>query len=154
LRGAAPGSFAWHTFAELSGRDVHDILRLRCRVFIVEQACPYEDVDGKDPEALHLLARLPGAELTGYLRCFPPAAAGPARIGRVVTAPEARGVGLGRRLMLETLAYIARRHGPVPVELAAQLRLEGFYGGFGLVRVSPDYLEDGIPHCDMRLQPS
>lgn len=144
--------FHWRRFDELSPRELHDALRLRSRVFVVEQNCVYLDVDGRDPEALHLYAWLDAMpELAGYLRCFtPPGHA--ARIGRVITAPEVRGTGLGRRLMAEALRGLAERCGPIAVELSAQAHLERFYGSFGFARCSENYLEDGIPHCEMRLE--
>lgn len=144
-------SHAWRAFDELSVHELHALLRLRCAVFVVEQACPYADVDGLDPEADHLLAWGGDGELAGYLRVFRPGPDGaPARIGRVVTAQPARGMGLGRWLMREALAEIERRHGPAAVELSAQVRLARFYAGLGFAEVSDPYDEDGIPHCRMR----
>ncbi|HLZ66077.1 MAG TPA: GNAT family N-acetyltransferase [Aliidongia sp.] len=141
--------FRWRTFETLSTTELYALLRLRSDVFVVEQNCVFGDIDGKDQQALHLLALVDDV-LGGYLRVFPPAEERAARIGRVVVAPTCRATGLGRRLMAEALDEIARRLGPVPVELSAQAHLERFYGGFGFVRVSDDYLEDGILHCDMR----
>ncbi|MEI9982694.1 MAG: GNAT family N-acetyltransferase [Aliidongia sp.] len=142
-----PETLIWRKFEELAPRELYALLKLRCAVFIVEQACAYPDIDGKDPLASHLLCH-DGSDLIGCLRIFAPGAA--ARIGRVVVAPSARGTGLGRRLMLEGLAEIGRRWGDVPVDLSAQAHLERFYAGLGFARVSDDYLEDDIPHCDMR----
>lgn len=143
---------AWRTFDEFSLLELHDVFRLRCRVFIVEQQCHYADVDGLDPDALHLLAWSPGVTgLSGYLRLLHDET-GPVRIGRVVTAPEARSGGLGKRLMIEALDICARRFGSAPVELSAQAHLEHFYESVGFARISNSYLEDGIEHCDMRLK--
>jgi ElaA protein len=143
-------TFLWRSFEALKPAELHAVLKLRCEVFIVEQACAYADIDGKDPLARHLLAYV-GAELIGCLRVFAPDGAGAAaRIGRVVIAPPARGTGLGRRLMRRALAEIDARFGPVPVELSAQAHLEAFYASLGFERVSETYLEDDIPHCDMR----
>ena len=87
----------------------------------------------------------------GCLRVFAPGVTGEAaRIGRVVVAPSARGTGLGRRLMQAALDDIEARHGKVPVALSAQAYLEAFYASLGFERISETYLEDGIPHCDMR----
>jgi ElaA protein len=143
-------TFLWRSFEALKPAELHAVLKLRCEVFIVEQACAYADIDGKDPLARHLLAYV-GPELIGCLRVFAPDGAGAAaRIGRVVIAPPARGTGLGRRLMRRALAEIDARFGPVPVELSAQAHLEAFYASLGFERVSETYLEDDIPHCDMR----
>ena len=140
----------WRDFPALRPEELHAVLRLRCEVFIVEQACAYADIDGADPLARHLLA-LVGADLAGCLRIFAPGITGSAaRIGRIVVARPQRGTGLGRRLIAAGLTEIERLHGPVPVDLSAQSHLERFYAALGFVRISPDYLEDGIPHCDMR----
>ncbi len=140
----------WRAFDALSPRDLYDLLRLRADVFVVEQACVFAEIDGRDPEAVHLLARIPGSDgLAGTLRLFPPEADAPASIGRVATAASARGLGLGRALMMEGLAEARRRFGDTPVEIGAQSRLETFYAGLGFIRTSPNYDEDGILHCTM-----
>jgi ElaA protein len=140
----------WREFDALGPQELYEILRLRCAVFVVEQKCPYADIDGKDPRARHLLAHI-GPDLAGCLRIFAPGVAGPAaRIGRVVVDSPHRSNGLGRRLMIEALAEIERRYGAAPVEISAQAHLERFYAGLGFARISEDYLEDDIPHCDMR----
>ena len=141
----------WRDFEALAPAELYAMLRLRCDVFIVEQDCAYADIDGKDPQALHLLAYV-GPDLAGCLRVFAPEAGGSARIGRVVVAPPGRGTGLGRRLMQAALDEIEVRHGTVrsTVELSAQAHLERFYASLGFVRIGADYLEDNIRHCDMR----
>jgi ElaA protein len=140
----------WCDFAKLGPDELHDILHLRCAVFIVEQNCVFADIDGKDPLARHLRAYL-GKEFAGCLRLFAPGILRPpAFIGRVVVAPQHRGTGLGRHLMYSALQEAARLYGPVAIELQAQSRLEDFYASFGFARISADYLEDGILHCDMR----
>ncbi len=140
----------WRAFEVLSPHELYDMLRLRADVFVVEQACAFAEIDGRDLEALHLLARLPGTDgLAGTLRLFPPAAGAPASMGRVATAAWARGVGLGRAMMMEGIAEARRRFRSMPVEIGAQARLETFYASLGFVRTSPDYDEDGILHCTM-----
>ena len=144
-------SFAWRSFDALTVRELHDLLRLRADVFVVEQHCVFVDIDGRDPEALHLLVRsTESGGLLGTLRLFPPhLCAGQVRIGRVATTLPARGAGLGRAMMVESLAEAERRFGPVPVRIEAQSRLETFYLSLGFVRASDDYEEDGILHCTM-----
>ncbi len=142
-----PEAFLWRDFDDLRPAELHALLKLRCDVFVVEQDCAFPEIDGKDPLARHLLC-YDGADLIGCLRIFAPGEA--ARIGRVVVAPSARGTGLGRRLMQAALDAIEARHGAVPVALSAQTHLEAFYASLGFARVSETYLEDGIPHCDMR----
>lgn len=137
-------------FDDLTPRQLHDALALRQRVFVVEQACVYQDVDGKDPNALHLLGRNETATLVAYARILPPGARfDVAAIGRVVVAPEHRGQGLARALMLEAIRIARDHHGP-RVALSAQAHLEAFYASLGFVRVGDVYDEDGIPHVDMR----
>lgn len=145
---ATSDALRWHlrAFAELSLDELYAILALRERVFVVEQACAYQDADGLDPRSHHLWAT-DGAAIAAYLRIV---AAGAkfdeVSIGRVVIAPEQRGRGLGRVLMERGLAAV----GPgVPIRIGAQAHLEAFYASLGFVRASADYLEDGIPHLDM-----
>lgn len=144
----------WAPFAELDARAMYDALALRARVFVVEQDCAYVDPDGLDPGAWHLLGRAGGA-LVAYLRVLPPGAWMPERlpertIGRVVTAPEHRGRGLGRLLMAEGLRRAEATFGPEPLALAAQSHLRRFYEAFGFRVTGPEFLEDGIPHLPMR----
>ncbi len=142
--------FAWRSFDALTVRELHDLLRLRAEVFVVEQRCIFIDIDGRDPDALHLLVRSESAALLGTLRLFPPdLGAGQVRIGRVAAKSSARGNGLGRAMMVEGLAETERRFGPVPVGIEAQSHLEGFYRSLGFARASDDYEEDGILHCAM-----
>ena len=144
-------SFAWRSFDALSTRELHDLLRLRAEVFVIEQRCIFVDIDGRDPEALHLLVRpAESGDLLGTLRLFPPQfGAGQVRIGRVAISLPARGAGLGRAMMAEGLAEAERRFGPVPVRIEAQSRLAAFYRSLGFARASEDYEEDAILHCAM-----
>ena len=136
-------------FAELTPREVHDLLRLRAEVFVVEQACPFQDVDGADPSAWHLLGSR-GGELVAYSRLFPAGIKfAEASIGRVVTSPASRGSGCGRELMRESLARAATLWPGQPIRIGAQQRLERFYGGYGFVKASEPYDEDGIMHIEM-----
>lgn len=159
--------FLWAPFDTLTGRQVHDLLRLRQDTFIVEQNCPYPDIDGRDPMAEHLLAFDPSGKvrtLIGALRLLDGAAAPhgsslpalPAdqatTIGRIVVDAAYRGVKLGGTLLSEAIRQIeATRHTPI-AQLSAQAHLQGFYGRYGFTAVGEEYLEDGIPHVDMRRQ--
>ncbi len=148
-----PGDVAWRyrAWSALTVDELYRILALRQRVFIVEQSCPYLDADGWDDRASHLWCDdAAGRTCEAYLRVFGPGVKyEEASLGRIVTAPEVRRVGLGRPLVREGLARIASAHGAVPVRIGAQKYLEGFYAGLGFVRASDDYLEDGIPHLEM-----
>jgi ElaA protein len=135
---------------ELTPRQVHDLLKLRVDVFVVEQRCAYPEVDGRDPDAVHVLGHVDGT-LVACCRVLPPGEDDLPHIGRVVVHPEHRGRGLARVLMLEGLSVLHERYGNVRSAVAAQSHLEAFYGSLGYVRVGPDYDWDGIPHVDMVL---
>jgi ElaA protein len=132
------------SFRDLDTSTLYAILKLRCDVFVVEQECCYADLDGRDaePGTRHVwLSR--GDRVLAYLRILDDG--GVERIGRVVTAPDARGAGLASRLMEQALTVVGNR----PSVLDAQARLTGFYTRYGYVRTGPEYLEDGIPHVPM-----
>lgn len=141
----------WKTrpFGELTTHDVHDMMRLRVDVFVVEQKCAYAEIDGQDPTAVHILGRTDAGDLVAYARILPPDEHGLPHIGRVIVHSEHRGHGHARRLMTIALEALQRSYGSRCSALAAQAHLERFYGGFGFVRQGPDYPWDGIPHVDM-----
>jgi len=142
--------FAWSGLDGLAPRDLYAMLKLRVDIFVVEQNCAYPELDGKDLEALHLRV-LEGGELAAYLRVLPPVGDGPARIGRVIVAPSHRGRKLGEKIMQEAIARCRAQFPDRDIALSAQSHLRAFYGSFGFVPVSEEYVEDGIPHIDMRL---
>lgn len=136
-------------FDDLTTRELYALLRLRGEVFVVEQACAYGDLDGRDtePGTEHRWAHEPGRrdEVLAYLRVL--ADPGVRRVGRVVTAPAARGRGLAGALVRAVVAD----HGPAgDLVLDAQSHLAAWYGRFGFVRDGGDFVEDGIPHTPMR----
>lgn len=142
-------------FDRLDGRTLEAWLRLRQQVFVVEQRCPYADIDGRDPDALHLLGFSAGRLLAGARLFAPQVEAGPhCRIGRVVVAPEWRGGQLGRGLMRQALEQCARLWPAQPVRISAQAHLQPFYASLGFVTLSAPYDEDGIPHVDMESRPA
>ncbi|WP_422037665.1 GNAT family N-acetyltransferase [Roseibium sp.] len=143
-------SARWCRLQQMSPLDVHDLLKLRQDVFVIEQTSLYQDIDGKDPEALHLLVRDRSSNaLIGTVRVTEDVQAGTARIGRVVIAPSARGTGLGRKLMLAGIEKVEEILPSGVIDLSAQAHLESFYRSLGFETVSVEYLEDGIPHVDM-----
>ena len=139
----------WLPFDGLSGRQLHDVFQLRAKVFVVEQRCAYLDLDGADLQCWHGLGS-EGGVLVATARLVPPGLkyTEPA-IGRVVTAPEVRGRGLGRELMLEAIAQTRRLYPGQPIRVQAQRYLERFYESLGFAATSQPYDEDGIPHVDM-----
>jgi len=136
-------------FADMTAFDVYALCRLRVDVFVVEQMCPYPELDGRDvePTTTHLWFERDG-EVAATIRVLDDGAT--RAIGRVATARGFRGQGLAAGLIEEGLA----RYGDVPVTLGAQAHLEGWYERFGFRRSGPGYVEDGIPHVPMRREPA
>lgn len=140
-------------FKELGVDNLYDALALRCRVFVLEQG-PYLDPDGIDRQAWHLLGRDAAGTLQAYLRIvYPGVKYAEPSIGRVITSPERRGTGLGRRLFAEGVARCLALWPGQGIRISAQSHLERFYGGWGFRRVGDDYLEDNIPHLEMLRSP-
>jgi len=137
-------------FEQLSTVELYAIFQLRMEVFVVEQNCAYQDADGKDLKAYHLMGLNENKELMAYSRLLPPDVSyAEVSIGRVITSPKARGRGAGRSLMNESLLSIEKLFGKVPVRIGAQVYLKAFYESFGFVMEGEEYLEDGIPHIIM-----
>jgi ElaA protein len=146
--------WAWTRFSSLGLHDLYDALALRCRVFILEQG-PYQDPDGVDLEAWHLLGRDAFGRLQAYLRVVDPGVKyREPSIGRVVTAPDVRGSGLGRLLVREGLVRSSATWPGCANRISAQARLLDFYGKLGFEAVSAEYLEDDIPHIEMLWRPT
>ncbi|WP_159947759.1 GNAT family N-acetyltransferase [Rhizobium sp. 18065] len=134
---------------EFSALELHDLLKMRVDVFVVEQKCPYPEIDGKDLAALHLRL-MQGDDLVAAARIFAPAEpTGPAKIGRVVVSPAHRGKRLGDAVMREAISLCEERYPACTLALSAQSHLKAFYASFGFEACSAEYLEDGIPHVDM-----
>lgn len=136
-------------FDDLSLHDLYDALALRCEVFIVEQVA-FQDPDGHDQTAWHLLGRDDAGRLQAYCRVLPPGQHyDEPSIGRVVVARSARGTGAGWELMRHGIAELHRLWPDMAIRIGAQAYLQSFYEGCGFVVVSEPYLEDGIPHLKM-----
>ncbi len=142
-------NWTWQRFEALGVDNLYDALALRCRVFILEQG-PYLDPDGIDRQAWHLLGRDANGVLQAYLRVVDPGVkyVEPS-IGRVITAPDSRGTGLGRVLFAKGVSRCAAVWPGQGIRISAQAHLERFYGTYGFERVGDGYLEDGIPHLEM-----
>jgi ElaA protein len=147
-------------FADLAPREVHDLYRLRVDVFIVEQNCVFQDVDGVDPQCWHLLGyEGPGLRrgdetredrLVAYCRFVPPGVKfDEPSIGRVITARSVRGTGMGRVLMREAMGRAQALWPGKRLRIGAQAHLERFYNEFGFTKSSDPYDEDGILHIEM-----
>ncbi len=144
--------WSWSRFADLGVDGLYDALQLRCRVFVLEQG-PYLDPDGLDRPAWHLLGRDATGALRAYLRVVDAGAryAEPS-IGRVVTAPEVRGTGVGHALVAEGVAGCERAWPGRAVRISAQSHLQRFYARHGFAATGDEYLEDGIAHVQMLRQ--
>ncbi len=139
-------------FDELTNIELYTILKERTDVFVVEQECPYPEVDGKDLHAVHLFKEDKGV-IAAYLRILPAGVSyQEASLGRVLVRREFRGQGLARELVQRGLDIIRSEWKETVVKIQAQEHLSEFYGSFGFEAVSEMYLEDGIPHVDMMLQ--
>lgn len=138
------------TYGELSLDELYGILKLRAEVFVVEQDCPYQDLDGNDRRAVHVFAVQDG-EIVACLRIFLKDD-GNATIGRVVTSQKARGTGLGKRLMLEGVNCARNLYPGLNCVIHAQCYAIGFYEKCGFIVCSEEFLEDGIPHKEMMMQ--
>ncbi|WP_426750517.1 GNAT family N-acetyltransferase [Myxococcus sp. Y35] len=147
-------SWQWKSFQALSLDELYDVLALRQEVFVVEQRSIYQDVDGFDRGAEHLLLHDESQDtrvLAAYLRILPPGLKypGESSLGRVVTSPRARGLGLGRELVARGISRLDSLYPEAPIHIGAQHYLQRFYEGFGFQARGDVYDEDGIPHIDM-----
>ena len=146
-------SISWKTktFDELSTQELYQILRLRSEVFVVEQNCVYQDIDNKDQKALHLFGIVEG-EIIAYSRLFKPGDYFEfSSIGRVVVAEKHRDKNFGHELIDQSILEINRRFNVQNITISAQLYLKKFYESHGFVATSETYLEDDIPHIEMKI---
>ncbi|WP_299473596.1 GNAT family N-acetyltransferase [uncultured Roseibium sp.] len=140
----------WCMLRDMDPIEAHDLFKLRQNVFILEQTSLYQDIDGRDPEALHLIVHdKTSGVLVGTIRLMTEPETVSARIGRVAIAPEGRGTGLGRKLMEAGIEKAEALVEGCSIDLSAQAHLEKFYKSLGFETISAIYLEDGIPHVDM-----
>jgi ElaA protein len=146
-------SIIWKTkmFNELSTQELYQILRLRSEVFVVEQNCVYQDIDNKDQKALHLFGLLEG-EIIAYSRLFKPGDYFEfSSIGRVVVAEKHRDKNFGHELIDQSIFEINNLFKVQNITISAQLYLKKFYESHGFVATSETYLEDDIPHIEMKI---
>ncbi|TGE15810.1 GNAT family N-acetyltransferase [Hymenobacter elongatus] len=137
-------------FTNLTLAELYDLLQLRMAVFIVEQNCPFQDIDGKDADAYHLLGYTEQGRLAAYARLFD---AGhyyeQVSIGRVAVSLDYRRYGFGKALMQQAITHCETLFGSQPIKIGAQQYLMAFYQSFGFMQLGEMYLEDDIPHIYM-----
>lgn len=151
------------TLVELSAPQLHDLLKLRFDVFVVEQQCIYPELDGQDalPGTRHLFGLVNCQDAPASTRQAVVAAARilasddtrAVRIGRIVVAKAYRGTALSRTLMDRVMASCDKHYPDSVIELSAQVGVDGLYAEYGFKIVSADYFDDGIAHRDMRRDP-
>ena len=145
-------TLVWCEWGALSTDELYELLAFRQAIFVVEQASPYPDLDGRDDAARHLTLRRDDA-LIGYLRLIAPGveadARSPARLGRVAIAAAERGKGYARLMVGEALRLASVLYPGCSIEIGAQTYLEPFYASFGFTRLTSPYDDFGVPHVDM-----
>src|SRR5690606_31437503 len=137
------------TCDQLNTQELYDLLQLRAEIFIVEQNCVYQDIDGKDQQAMHVLGYKEN-ELVAYTRCFGPEIyfKEPA-IGRVLVRRSQRMSSLGHEILKASIEIIEEKFPGTAIKLSAQTYLTAFYEAHGFKQIGEGYLEDGIPHVGM-----
>ncbi|MDC1403217.1 GNAT family N-acetyltransferase [Crocinitomicaceae bacterium] len=140
-------------FNELTLNEFHDLIALRIQVFVIEQECPYQELDGKDNVGYHLILRNEEGAIIGTTRILPEGISYPEiAIGRVVVAENFRYLKLGHLLMEKSIQFIEEKFGKQDVRLSAQTHLVKYYASHGFASTGKEYLEDGIPHTEMLLK--
>jgi ElaA protein len=141
-------------FTGLSSTQLYDIMYLRSEVFVLEQDCLYQDLDGKDRQsAVQHLMILEKQQLLAYARLLPPGLSyATPSMGRILVSPQARGQGLGRRLIKESMERTFALWPELDITIGAQSHLSQLYQSFGFKEISEHYLEDGILHVDMQVE--
>ncbi len=138
-------------YRDLNINEFHDIIALRIKVFVIEQNCPYQDLDGKDKKAYHIFCRDGKGNIVSTARILPNGISYPeVSIGRVVVDESVRGKEVGHELLKKSIDFIIAEFGQVPIVISAQQHLEKFYKNHGFIKNSDEYMEDGIPHIQMR----
>jgi ElaA protein len=144
-----------HHYVDLSKDDFHDLVALRIAVFVVEQNCPYMELDQKDKKAWHMTVKTDDQKMVGTLRIFAPGAVYPeASIGRVVSHSDYRDKKIGHLMMKAAMNFIRTEMNNPPVKISAQTHLCPFYAKYGFKKTGKEYLEDGIPHSEMLFEGS
>ena len=143
--------FFYKKFYALSRKEIHDLFLLRSEVFVVEQNCVYQDIDGKDEKAEHVLVKK-NKNIIAYARVLEHNDPNNISIGRIVVSKNERGNSLGSDLLDFILKKIHEEKPKRLIRISAQAHLEKFYRAHGFKRISNTYMEDGIPHISMTLE--
>ncbi|WP_442786360.1 GNAT family N-acetyltransferase [Leptothoe sp. PORK10 BA2] len=145
-------NWSWQQFSDISGEEMHEMLSLRQKVFVVEQQCAYLDADELDQQSWHLLGRGQDGQLVAYGRLnFPNTRYPEPSFGRILTTQEVRGTGAGRETVENCIQKSRQEYPSLNIRIAAQTYLTQFYQDFGFTPVGAPYDEDGIEHIDMIL---
>jgi len=144
--------FKCKSFNSLNIDELLSILALRSEVFVVEQNCVYQDIDGEDKKALHIIGYL-NEEIVAYARIFDKGTIYPkyCSIGRIAISSKERGKKLGHQLVEFSIKQCYKSFNSRAIKISAQAHLEKFYGHHGFYASGESYLEDGIPHIGMLL---
>ena len=145
--------FIYKTFDELTSIELHDLYALRSEVFVVEQDCVYQDIDGNDPKSIHVLGNIEG-ELVAYARVLDQGLsyADYSSIGRIVVSSKFRAQKLGHQLVDFAIKTIQKKYANPRIKISAQAHLEKFYKVHQFKATGEAYIEDGIPHIGMLLE--
>ncbi|WP_299156286.1 GNAT family N-acetyltransferase [uncultured Tenacibaculum sp.] len=142
-------NFIVKTFKELTTSELYEILQLRSEVFVVEQNCVYQDIDGKDQKALHVLGIKKG-KIIAYTRLFNSGEYfDTPSFGRVIIKETERKYGYGHDLIKASIQAVVDNYNETKITISAQTYLKKFYESHGFIKIGEDYLEDGIPHIKM-----
>ena len=137
------------TFQELTTKELYDLIQLRVDVFCVEQNCVYQDLDGKDEKAIHIIGKK-NNKIIAYTRVFKPGDYfKESSIGRVVVRKDERQHKYGYDIMKASIQAVKEYFNETTIKLSAQTYLRKFYNNLGFKEIGEEYLEDGIPHIAM-----
>lgn len=136
-------------FAQLSTAELYNILYLRTKIFVVDQKRIYQEVDGRDPHAIHIFDLTAGGKILAYARIFLIDHGQTVSFGRVVTSPQVRGQGLGGQLLDKVMATIKREYPNKPIAIESQVQVQGFYQRVGFISQGQPFIYKSTPHIKM-----
>ena len=147
--------FVSKSFIQLTIKELHDLFALRSEVFVVEQNCVYQDIDGKDPKGIHILGLDKKKKLAAYARVLPKGESNSSyvSIGRLVVSKTHRGKNYGHDLVKKGIEEAIKLDVTSSIKISAQAHLVSFYNSHGFIEDGEGYLEDGIPHIAMTFKP-